>query len=391
MQRILFGRQATDDLAPDELVALLEGSRRNNAVNRRSGMLSHRSQSFLQMLGGDPASLSGTYARIENDDRQTNCGCGDHQLRRRADGAQALRQKSGEMSTTNAGATAGARSAAAARRDLPAPRETEVERFSLAGRDGYLREVDEAFATLLGLPGTDTCRAAGRNTTEFHLLLAQRPDLRAGRDLALGQTHAALWDLDVRTDVFTWEAQAAEVLGVSADDLPVAAHDLASAMHPEDSAAVLAALQQLNVTGAAEINVRVGPVGELRHLSLRGKVPPRDRRGRLLRAVGLVLDVTVDRAMQEQMLRMVLSDALTGIASRRSFDHNLRAEWRCGNRAQESLSVLVIDLDNFKQFNDTYGHLIGDTALVAVERALSNCLYCSGDVLARDGAATGHR
>ncbi len=49
--------------------------------------------------------------------------------------------------------------------------------------------------------------AAGRNTTEFHLLLAQRLDLRASLDLTLGQAIAALWDLDVKTGVFTWEPQ----------------------------------------------------------------------------------------------------------------------------------------------------------------------------------------
>ncbi|MET0966024.1 MAG: diguanylate cyclase [Nakamurella sp.] len=334
--------------------------------------------------------------------------------------------------------------AATARDSPPAPRGTEVEFFSLGGHDGHLREVNEAFATLLGhsteqvngrsllefvhpedlaqivagiaalergepevmmenrflqsdgravhlqwvarpVPGTDTWWAAGRDTTEFHLLLAQRLDLRAGLDLALGQTIAALWDLDIKSGVFTWEAQAAEVLGVAAGANPANAVDLAALVHPDDAADVLASIQRLSASGAAEVGMRVGQHADLRYLSLRGKVLTRDRRGRPLRAVGLVLDVTTEKAMEEQMLRMVMSDALTGVPNRRAFDQSLRTEWRRCTRAVEPLSVLMIDIDNFKKFNDTFGHLVGDAALIAVARALSNALHRAGDVLARFG------
>ena len=71
------------------------------------------------------------------------------------------------------------------------------------------------------------------------------------------------------------------------------------------------------------------------------------------------------------MLRMVMSDALTGIPNRRAFDQALRIEWR-RSRALEPLSVpVMIDIDDFKLFNDAFGHLIGDDALCAVARALT--------------------
>ena len=319
-----------------------------------------------------------------------------------------------------------------------------MELFSLAGHDGHLREVNAAFAALLGLtesevngrsllefvhpadivqivsgiaalergepevmmenrfvqpggravhlqwvarpvPGTDTWWAAGRNTTEFHLLLAQRLDLRASLDLALGHTIAALWDLDVKSGVFNWEPQAAEVLGIAVGALPVTANDLAGVVHPADSAAAVAAVQELISSGSVEVGLRVGEHAELRYLSLRGKILTRDRRGRAMRAVGLLLDVTAEKAMEEQMLRMVMSDALTGVPNRRAFDQALRTEWRRCTRELEPLSVLMIDIDDFKRFNDTFGHLVGDAALIAVARALSNTLQRAGDVLARYG------
>ncbi len=324
------------------------------------------------------------------------------------------------------------------------PRTSEVELFSMAGLDGHLREVNEPFATLLGLstaevqdrsllelvhpgdvgavvealaaltsgatevplesrflqqgggiihlewvarlvPGSDLWWAAGRDTTRFHLLLARSLDLRTGLDLVVGARVAALWELDIPRGLFTWEPHAADVLGVPEGALPADAGALAAAVHPQDSDGVLAAVAQLRSTGAVEVELRVGLEGAVRHLSFRGKVLDQDRRGRAVRAVGLVLDVTAEKAMEEQLMRMVMSDALTGVPNRRAFDQALRSEWRRCTRTAEPLSVLMIDIDSFKSFNDTFGHLVGDAALCGVARALSGALQRAGDVLARFG------
>jgi diguanylate cyclase (GGDEF)-like protein/PAS domain S-box-containing protein len=325
-----------------------------------------------------------------------------------------------------------------------ATRQTEVELFSVAGFDGHLQEVNESFERLLGrspgeingrsllelvhpddleqvvaglaaleggaveallecrfiqqdgrtvhlqwvarpVPGTDSWWAAGRDTTEFHRLVAERSDFRARMDLALGQATAAMWELDVGPGRLTWEPQAAAILGVTAEAVPASAAELAATADPEDSAQLLAGLQQLVDLGMTDVEFRVGAQEGLRHLSLRGKVLDRDRRGRPLRAVGLVLDVTTEKAMEEQMRRMIMSDALTGVPNRRAFDRTLRTEWRRCSRAGEPLSLLMIDIDNFKSFNDTYGHLVGDEVLCLVARALTNELHRAGDVVARFG------
>ena len=71
MKRIIYASQATHDVSPDELVALLELSRRNNEAAGLSGMLLYSSQSFLQVLEGEPDALAATYARILADGRHT--------------------------------------------------------------------------------------------------------------------------------------------------------------------------------------------------------------------------------------------------------------------------------------------------------------------------------
>ncbi len=72
MRRVIYCSQATHDVSPDELVELLEKSRRNNERVGLSGMLLYSSQSFLQVLEGDAVALQQTYARITADERHDN-------------------------------------------------------------------------------------------------------------------------------------------------------------------------------------------------------------------------------------------------------------------------------------------------------------------------------
>jgi hypothetical protein len=69
MKRMIYCSQATVDFSPEELIALLEFARAKNEQSGLTGMLLYSSQSFLQMLEGDPAALEETYARIFADDR----------------------------------------------------------------------------------------------------------------------------------------------------------------------------------------------------------------------------------------------------------------------------------------------------------------------------------
>jgi len=78
-------------------------------------------------------------------------------------------------------------------------------------------------------------------------------------------------------------------------------------------------------------------------------------------------------------------DALTGIPNRRKFDESLFQEWRRSKRSGDSLALLLIDIDNFKLLNDTYGHQKGDDYLRAVAQALSDCVSRASDLVARYG------
>lgn len=78
-------------------------------------------------------------------------------------------------------------------------------------------------------------------------------------------------------------------------------------------------------------------------------------------------------------------DELTGLFNRRYLDKMLKKEWRCALRTGEILSMLLIDIDFFKGFNDCYGHLEGDKCLKQVATVLKNSVLRSSDVVTRYG------
>ncbi|MGC9525792.1 MAG: diguanylate cyclase domain-containing protein, partial [Limnospira sp.] len=90
-------------------------------------------------------------------------------------------------------------------------------------------------------------------------------------------------------------------------------------------------------------------------------------------------------AANEELERLSNTDSLTQIANRRHFDERLKQEWRRIRRERMTLSLVLCDIDYFKQYNDTYGHPAGDACLVAVAQTLQRCINRETDCLARYG------
>jgi diguanylate cyclase (GGDEF)-like protein len=90
-------------------------------------------------------------------------------------------------------------------------------------------------------------------------------------------------------------------------------------------------------------------------------------------------------ARSVELRRLMSVDPLTGIANRRSFDETLSMEWRRATRSQQPLSLLVIDIDHFKLYNDTYGHVAGDQCLRTVAEMINASIKRAGDLAARYG------
>jgi PAS domain S-box-containing protein len=87
--------------------------------------------------------------------------------------------------------------------------------------------------------------------------------------------------------------------------------------------------------------------------------------------VAVVRDMTEQKDLQDKLTSLAATDGLTRLANRRAFDERLADEWARARRDGTQLSLLLIDVDHFKKFNDHYGHLAGDGCLRALSRILS--------------------
>jgi diguanylate cyclase (GGDEF)-like protein len=104
-------------------------------------------------------------------------------------------------------------------------------------------------------------------------------------------------------------------------------------------------------------------------------------------AVTLVLAREIHRRAEaeDKLEELATTDSLTGLCNRRKFDEAIDEEWRRATRYKTPLSLLMIDADHFKAYNDTYGHQAGDQVLVGIAICISDSVMRAGDCAARYG------
>ncbi|MBW2732672.1 MAG: diguanylate cyclase [Deltaproteobacteria bacterium] len=91
------------------------------------------------------------------------------------------------------------------------------------------------------------------------------------------------------------------------------------------------------------------------------------------------------KTANQRLEELASLDGLTGVANRRAFDGALTLDWRRATRSMSPLSLLMIDIDHFKRYNDSCGHQAGDACLKEVAAALGRPLHRAGDLVARYG------
>ncbi len=91
------------------------------------------------------------------------------------------------------------------------------------------------------------------------------------------------------------------------------------------------------------------------------------------------------KKLELKLREMSLKDGLTGLANRRYFNESIEKEWRRAFRDELMISLILIDIDYFKPFNDTYGYIAGDKCLQSVSETIARCVSRPGDLVARIG------
>ena len=113
-------------------------------------------------------------------------------------------------------------------------------------------------------------------------------------------------------------------------------------------------------------------------------VPQVDADGSVVQILGVTRDVSERRAFEEELNRLVVTDPLTGAWNRRHGERIFAADLEEARRYGPALSLLLLDIDHFKEINDTHGHQVGDEVLIELTRRVTANLRAS-DVLVRWG------
>ncbi|WP_236170705.1 sensor domain-containing diguanylate cyclase [Pseudomonas pseudonitroreducens] len=209
----------------------------------------------------------------------------------------------------------------------------------------------------------------------------------------LESTRAIPWKIDWRSMTFAYIGpQIEDLLGWSQASW-VSANDWAERMHPEDRERVVNFCVSQSREGTDhEADYRaLTSTGD--YVWIRDVVHVvRDDNGEVDSLVGFMFDISERKRAEEQLIMLQrqleeysYKDGLTGVANRRMFDSVLDTEWGSAQRSGQPLSLVLLDIDYFKQFNDHYGHIQGDDCLRTVGKALAGSLHRPRDFVARFG------
>jgi diguanylate cyclase (GGDEF)-like protein/PAS domain S-box-containing protein len=209
----------------------------------------------------------------------------------------------------------------------------------------------------------------------------------------LESTKAIPWKIDWATMKFAYIGPQIETLLGWPQESWATAEDWATRMHPEDQAWVVDYCVSQSRDGqdheadyrAMHKNGSYVWIRDVVHVV-------RNEDGSANSLIGFMFDISERKKTEEKLItlqkeleELSFKDGLTGIANRRMFDKIFELEWANAMRNHQPLSVIMLDIDYFKQYNDLYGHIQGDDSLKRVGQVLSGGATRSRDFLARFG------
>ncbi|WP_414874455.1 diguanylate cyclase domain-containing protein [Pseudomonas sp. IT-196MI5] len=208
----------------------------------------------------------------------------------------------------------------------------------------------------------------------------------------LESTRAIPWRIDWKTMTFSYIGPQIEQLLGWKQDSWLSVNDWVERMHPDDRNYVMdfcVSQSRAGIDHEADYRALTESGG---YVWIRDVVHVVRTNGEVEALVGFMFDISERKKTEEHLIRLQkqleeysFQDGLTGIANRRMFDTVLEREWNHAQRTGLPLSVIVLDIDYFKQYNDHYGHIKGDECLRRVAQTLALAANRPRDFIARIG------
>lgn len=205
--------------------------------------------------------------------------------------------------------------------------------------------------------------------------------------LALESTGDGVWDWYVQTGVEFYSRRCKEIYGFTDDEIANRSDALDNRTHPDDIAQMQrdreAHFSGETPTYSNEHRIQCKD-GSWKWVLTRGMVISRDAQGQPVRMIGTHTDISDRKNAEALVWNQAHYDALTGLPNRRMLRQRLDAAIQRSQELQQSLAILFIDLDHFKEVNDTLGHDSGDLLLVQAAQRILDCVG-PDDTVARMG------
>ncbi|WDS34743.1 GGDEF domain-containing protein [Pseudoxanthomonas sp.] len=208
----------------------------------------------------------------------------------------------------------------------------------------------------------------------------------------LESTKAIPWRIDWQSMTFSYIGpQIEKLLGWSQDSW-VGINDWVERMHPDDRDYVVNFCVSQSKAGVDHEADYRALTKDGEYVWIRDVVHVVRKDGEVEALVGFMFDISERKKTEDHLIRLQkqleelsYQDGLTGIANRRMFDTVLAHEWAAAQQGGTPLSLIILDIDYFKQYNDHYGHIKGDEALRIVAKALAQATNNPRDFVARIG------
>jgi diguanylate cyclase (GGDEF)-like protein/PAS domain S-box-containing protein len=226
-----------------------------------------------------------------------------------------------------------------------------------------------------------------QNITERKQASAALLETESRWKLAMESTGDGVWDWHIPSGVEFYSRRLLEMFGYEEGELRNNPAELDSRTHPDDIAQ-LEMDRKAHFSGKAPTYLNEHRVrcrdGSWKWVLSRGMVISRDNKGRPLRMIGTHTDITERKSSEALIRQQAFFDTLTGLPNRRMLRDRLEQEIKKCKRDAQQIAILFMDLDHFKEVNDTLGHGSGDQLLVEAARRLKSCVRES-DTVARMG------